>query len=439
LSVRTARAFQSHAAGRFVLDVRRVAFALARGFRGERIGLRASALTYITIFSLVPLLTVAIALVETVGAPAFRGGLREFMLEILAPGIREDSARVLGRFLDTAGSAAAGTVGFVFLLFSAGSLLRHLDHSLNEIWNIRKKRSLPLRLGTYLGVLLFAPLLLAAGIAGMGVLREHIAAQTSVPPQLLAASGTVVAVIAFTLLYRVVPNAHVRMRSALAGGLVAGVGWDFGRHLYGEIATRAFRASPLWGSLGAVPLFLTWIYVGWLVLLFGARLSYAVQFAWFARGMPSLVPYPRADALLAALIAGDLARRHELRARWPTVHTLADELLVTVESIEPVLDQMAQAGLIRVLPEGRVAPARSLDALTLADTARAVGGTDPFGVAGVSAPTGGIQSVLEGAEREFLVRLGEVRWSDLPQLDGGLSEGSPGSRAPAPPGGAKKA
>ncbi|HZA13182.1 MAG TPA: YihY/virulence factor BrkB family protein, partial [Myxococcaceae bacterium] len=247
MNIRAARALQSRPGGRFVLDVLRVAFALARGFRGERIGLRASALSFITIFSLVPLLTVAIALVEAVGAPAFRGGLREFVLQILAPGIREDSAGVLGRFLDTAGSAAAGTVGFVFLLFSAGSLLRHLDRSLNEIWNVRKKRSLAVWLVTYIGVLLFAPLLLAAGIAGVGALRERIAAHTSIPPQLLATSGALVAVVGFTLLYRVVPNAHVRLGAALAGGLVAGVAWDFARHLYGEIATRAFRASPLWG------------------------------------------------------------------------------------------------------------------------------------------------------------------------------------------------
>jgi membrane protein len=390
---------------------------VARGLRGERIGLRASALTYITIFSLVPLLTVAIALVETAGATAFRGGLRQLVLEILAPGIREDSARVLERFLDTAGSAAAGTVGFVALLISAASLLRHLDHSLNEIWNVRRKRSLPLRLVTYLGALLFGPLLLAASVAGIGVLREYIALHFNVPPQIVGASSTVVAVILLTALYRVVPNDEVRFRAALAGGLVAGVSWDVARHVYGEIATRAFRASPLWGSLGAVPLFLTWIYVSWLLLLFGARLSYAIQSAWFGRGMPDLVAYPRSDSLLAARIAGALARRQQLGDVPPTARALAGELKVTVQSIEPVLEQLLQAGLIHLASEGLIEPARRLSELSLADTARAVGGVNRAGVGALALPACGIQEVLESAEEEFLRRLGRVRWSELPQLD----------------------
>jgi membrane protein len=231
----------------------------------------------------------------------------------------------------------------------------------------------------------------------------------------------------------------VRLRSALAGGLVAGVGWDFARHLYGEIATRAFKASPLWGSLGAVPLFLTWIYVSWMVLLFGARLSYAVQFAWFARGMPSLLPYPRADALLAARVAEALARRHQFRARWPTVRALADELRVTIEALEPVLDQLGRAGLIRLPGDGQVEPARSLDSLTLADTARAVGGADPFGVIGLSRPPDGVEAVLEDAEREFLSRLGQVRWSDLPHVGIAAQQGSEAPGAAAASRASKKA
>jgi membrane protein len=413
---RNARPRPTNRLSRFVRDVLRVAFAVARGLRGERIGLRASALTFITIFSMVPMLTVAIALVETAGTSAFRGGLREFVLEILAPGIREDSARVLERFLDTAGSAAAGTVSFVVLLISAASLLRHLDHSLNEIWNVRRKRALPLRLATYLGALLFGPLLLGASVVGMGVLRERIAIHTSIPPHILRASGAVVAVILFTALYKVVPNAQVRLRAALSGGLVAGVSWDLARHLYGVVATRAFKASPLWGSLGAVPLFLTWLYVSWLLLLWGARLSYAVQFAWFGRGMPDLLAYPRSDALLAARIAGALARRQQLRAGPSHVRALADELKVTVQSIEPVLDQLVRAELVRLHPEGLVEPARSIEELSLADTARAVGGPERPVAPVLSAPSCGIQTVIESAEAEFLARLGRVRWSDLPRL-----------------------
>ncbi|MFY0580175.1 YihY/virulence factor BrkB family protein [Cystobacter fuscus] len=121
-------------AGRFAMDTALAVRSLARGFQGENIRLRAAALTYISVFSLVPLLTVVLALLGAYHQQAFQHRLREFISAVLAPGVREESATFLEGFLEPGNTTAIGSAGFLGLLFSSGSLLHNIDVSLNEIW-----------------------------------------------------------------------------------------------------------------------------------------------------------------------------------------------------------------------------------------------------------------------------------------------------------------
>src|SRR6218665_1158647 len=93
------------------------------------------------------------------------------------------------------------------------------------------------------------------------------------------------------------------MRSALAGGLVAGVAWSVARHVYTGIAAYGFRNNPLYASLGALPMFLAWLYVDWLIFLTGARLSYAVEHTTFRDSLWIFGTHPRARELVAARLA----------------------------------------------------------------------------------------------------------------------------------------
>lgn len=426
--------------GRFAVDTARGAVAVAHGFRGERIALRASALTYISIFQLVPMLAVALALVEAIGAHEFNRQLRTFVFDVLAPGIREDSAAYLDRFLHKASTAMAGTVGFVVLALSAGSLLRHLDTSINEIWNVRRKRPFVIRVAIYALVLLVGPVLLALSLSGVGLLQRLVRVWLPFPNELLTAFGAIVAVVGFTLLYLIAPNAKVRFRSAIAGGLVAGLAWDVAKHGYGEIAARLFKVSPIWGSISALPLFLTWIYVSWLLLLFGARLAYAVQFAWFRSGVPDLVAFPRSDALVAARLACVLSRIHLAGGPPASLGSLAEELKMSVNDLESVVDRLVRGGVVRLVPGGEVEPARPLDKLTLADAALAVGGAEvtPTGPTPEAPPPPGVEGVFTQAEEEFLSRLRRIRWLDLPELDQRARIQAPTGAVPTPAGPAEQ-
>src|SRR5512140_3272589 len=320
--------------GRFAADTVGGIRAVVHGFRGERISLRAAALTYLSIFSLVPLLTVALVLLEFLHQEEFRRQMEHFIQRILAPGIREETAALLNGFIARASSVAALAIGFLVLGFSGGMLLKNLDASLNEIWNVRKKRPWHVRLLIYAFALLLGPVLVAVSLAGtVGVQDLLVGAGVSSARQATTLAWLLLAVSAFTSLYYLAPNAPVRLRSALAGGLVAGAAWDLSRYGYSLFGEQIFRYNPVYGSLGAMPLFLAWIYLTWLLVLFGARLAYAVEHAAAGGLLRALGEHPRARELVAARIAEEVTLAQLAATAPPTARELSRLLEVSEERV----------------------------------------------------------------------------------------------------------
>src|SRR6185436_1555845 len=126
--------------GRFVADTSRATRGLVHSFRGESLALRAGNLTFITITSLIPLVGVALGLLQFFKARELETLLKSFVRDLLSPGVRETSDQLIGTFVSSDGSRITGTLSFGILLFSAGLLLRHLDASLNEIWAVTRRR-----------------------------------------------------------------------------------------------------------------------------------------------------------------------------------------------------------------------------------------------------------------------------------------------------------
>jgi membrane protein len=117
------------------------------------------------------------------------------------------------------------------------------------------------------------------GVSVLATNSAQAAVQTSLPSGVLALVPWATSAFALFFLYFAVPNAKVRLRAALAGALVAATAWEIAKRLYTFGATHSFRYDAIYGSLGAIPLFLLWLYVSWIVVLFGARLAYALQYA----------------------------------------------------------------------------------------------------------------------------------------------------------------
>ncbi|WP_434299374.1 YhjD/YihY/BrkB family envelope integrity protein [Corallococcus exiguus] len=361
-------------AGRFAADIFFAGRTVARGFMGENLRLRAAALTYISMFSLVPLLTVGIVLLRTLHQDQFQRKLRFVISEVLAPGVSEESATLLDRFLHPGDSIAVGSVGFLAVLLSAGSLLRHIDGAVNELWGIRRQRPWLTRLSIYAGLLLLGPIFMAISFSGTG--RVRVLLQTYAPsaPFFIGVGTMLIAMGSLTLLYLWTPYAHVRVRSALAGGLVSGLGWMLAKQVYAEFAARSFLYNPLYASLGALPLFLAWVYVSWLVMLFGARLSYAVEHVSFRDSLFAFGTHPRAHELVAARVAQDVTLCWVDGATPPLPRELATRLRVPESLVHEVVDRMVDARLLERGRRGGLRPTRDPAEITLADTTLAVHG-----------------------------------------------------------------
>ncbi|MDQ3263344.1 MAG: YihY family inner membrane protein [Myxococcota bacterium] len=413
--VTTRTTLQAAPGARFAQDTLSAIRAVIHGFRGERISLRAAALTYISIFSLVPMLTVALVLLQTLNYADFRGKLEWFIQEILAPGVREESSEFFRSFLARASAVGAGGVGFLVLAFSAGMLLKNLESSLNDIWNVRRTRPWHVRVVIYGLILLIAPVLVAVSLAGSGAIRQSLELYEIPYFRQMASLGSLGAAVGvFTVLYYFAPNAPVRLRSALAGGLVAGTAWDLARFGYTLFGSKIFQYNPVYGSLGALPLFLAWIYVSWLLVLFGARLAYAVEHAVVPGLIRELGEHPRGRELLAARMAQLITTAQYLSKEPPSPRDLSRSLGVPEDRARQIAERMEAAGLLATAARGGLVPARLPEQLTLADLSAAVGGLPPA-IDGISKSEElrMVEELFASVDDSARRALGRVTWAEL--------------------------
>lgn len=349
----------------------RLIVAVVVGFRGQEIGLRAGNLTFVTVTSLVPFAAVILSLVHLFGANHLDRLVKKFFAEILSPG-GEQSVRA---FFSATNSRTAGGLSFLVVMVSAGVLLRHLDASLNDVWAIRQKRPFLVSIGVYIGVLLIGPIFIAISLVG-GEGAKHVVQWLELPFSGVAYElGSVLgAVVVFTSLFKFAPHAPVPWKSAFTGGVITGIVWELARNLYGGIASLILNANMLYGSLGVAPLFLMWVYVGWYIILSGARLAYAVEHADFHHEFHDILENPRSQELIATRIA-ELVTQAVLKGEpGVTTRVLATKLRMPEQRIVELAQRLMAAELLVVVGKESLAPAKDPRELTLADVSAAVGG-----------------------------------------------------------------
>ncbi|WP_085316462.1 YihY family inner membrane protein [Derxia lacustris] len=267
---------------RFVARLRRLdaATALAalrfagRRLREERIADVAGSLTYTTVLSLVPLLTVALALFTAFPLfDQFRVSLQDWLVHNLLPdAISKGVMTYLNQF--AAKAARISAVGGFFLVLTSMALLFTVDGAFNTIWRVREPRPLLQRLAMYWAVLTIGPLLLGASLTLTSVIVGHPRGRDDgLVTSLIELLPAAFSVAAFTFAYLVLPNKKVRLADALAGGVLAGIAFEVAKKLFALFITRFNTYTTVYGTFAAVPLFLLWVYLCWLITLFGAAMA----------------------------------------------------------------------------------------------------------------------------------------------------------------------
>jgi len=345
-----------------------------RGFGTRQILLRAAALTYLSIVSLVPLLAVGFVGVQVLGLIDLGEKARTFIFDNLAVGVREEVAQHLTELMSNAGKGlSSGGIGLLVLGLSAVLLLRNIEKAFDELWGRQQMRPIQKQLLLYIGLLIAGPIVLGLSLAVTATLKTW-AAVTGVPfgQRIFLVVPFVLSAVGFTLLYKVAPASRVRWRAALVAGIVAATVWEGAKVGYAAYAVYSLREGSIYGPLAALPTFLVWIYLSWLIVLFGARLSFAIQHPERLR----LAADPRAAAKAIELCALRVMLACN-GARFEAPHHLAQAIGFPDEMVYAVIDDLEAAGLLAV--EGGIHLGQDPAAIEIGAILRAVRGGRPGG------------------------------------------------------------
>lgn len=253
---------------------------LARQFVINKGVLNASALTYTTLFAVVPLMTVSYAMLAAI--PSFQNAgpqLQGWIFENFVPATGAVVQEYLSDFAAQASKLTA--VGLIFLFITSIMMMKNIEAAFNRIWRVSEPRKGMSSFLLYWAVLSLGPILIGVGllvssyIASLSLFTS--ASELVGRARLLSALPVAMSAAAFTLLYAAVPNCKVPLRNAVIGGLVVALLFETAKRAFAFFVTQFPSYELIYGAFAAVPLFLAWIFISWTIILLGAELSRALS------------------------------------------------------------------------------------------------------------------------------------------------------------------
>ena len=365
----------------------RILYATVQGFREKHLNFQAAALTYYSVLSIVPFLAFAFSVLKGFG------GYQRMMDETVRPYIRQtfggnpsllSALEQTLNFVERTSVGGLGMIGVLFLVYTSINLLSTIEEALNEIWGAKSSRPVLRQVTDYTTLMVVTPLL-AAGAVAFGT-----AAQSSGIVQFLRDSMHLGGVIDFTLrlsslvlgcvalvaVYIIMPNVRVRVTSALFGGIIGGTLWQLALLAHVKFQMGMANYNALYSGFGAIPIFLVWLYLSWMIVLVGAQLAASHQYEQHLR---QAVRARHVDQelreTLAIAVATDVTRRFLQGCPPRTQAALAELLEVPTPTVEEVVNRLVQAGVIvRAVCGHEIGymPARDVDDLRVADVREAV-------------------------------------------------------------------
>ena len=358
----------------------RVLILSLRGFSEDQVQTKASALTYYTVMSIVPVLAMVFAISKGFG-------LEQFVEKQIISHFegQEQLINTLISFshnmLDNTTGGLMAVVGIAMLLWSVAKILTNIEHALNDIWQVEKQRSLVRKFTDYLSIVLVVPVLLIASSS----LNIYITGQVNS----LAQSGSLLSMaspfimvllkvlpllliwIVFSFVFIAMPNTRVSFPAGIIAGIIAGTLFLLVQWFYVYLQVGVSRYNAIYGSFAAIPLLLVWLQTSWLILLFGAEVSFAYQnidMYEYEHETEHMSHYNR--RLLSILLLNHIAKRFKDGQPPQTSMELVEELRIPQRLLRSLLTNMVDCGLLsEVLADGNKSvayqPAVDLGRLTL--------------------------------------------------------------------------
>ena len=246
----------------------------------EQLHVSAGYLSYVTLMSLIPLLVVMLSTMTAF--PIFseiKISIESFVYENFLPATGDAVKLHITGFVENATKMSA--IALIFLFALALLLISAIDKTLNQLWRIKTKRRFVTSLSVYWLVLTLGPILVGASIATTSYIVSLVSLNES---ELSGLSDLFVRLLpllssisAFLILYLIVPNKVVRFKCALGGALVAGILFEIAKAGFAQYITQLPTYETIYGALAGVPILFLWVYLSWLVVLFGALFTLALE------------------------------------------------------------------------------------------------------------------------------------------------------------------
>jgi membrane protein len=329
-------------------------------FSRDKVVIRASGLAYSSLLAAVPLVAVGFAMFSAFGAfDDVKQKVQELLFSLFLPASQDEIAAYLNQFAD--GASRLGLIGFLFLVLAAILLLDNIESNFNGIWHVTSRRRLIAKVTSYTSVLVFGTLFLGASLTMSARIKTALYRGVPFDPGTLERVGAWVfpllfTLLAFWLMYLIIPNTRVQMRSALVGALVAGIFWELAKNLFASSVGHSVRYSTIYGSLAVIPIFLIWLYITWIIVLAGLEIAFTHQhFAALVRSRAAGGREPGDRAVVGLQLYLQIARRFHAGQDPPTADELSRRFLVSTGSVDGHLDRLVDAGLARRVAVGSAA------------------------------------------------------------------------------------
>jgi membrane protein len=257
--------------------LRALARYVARRAGEDRLPQVAASLTFTTVLAVVPVLTVAFALLAAFPMfQTFRSAIEAFLFQNLIPGnLSESITGYVGQFARNARGLTA--IGLVGLMVTSVLTMLTVEDALNAIWRVKIKRRMAQRVLVFWAVLTCGPVMIGASLSISSYLisvgADYVGNMPIGLSLLINVTPVLLSAVAFAFLYTAVPNAYVEWRDAIAAGLIAALAFELSKRGFGAFITNFPSYTAVYGTFAALPIFLLWIYLSWLVTLLGATVA----------------------------------------------------------------------------------------------------------------------------------------------------------------------
>ena len=363
----------------FIRQLRIVVLAV-RGYAEDKCKFRASALTFFSLLSIVPVIAMMFGIAKGFG---LQEKVEAQILEKMQ-GQQEIAQRLIefsNSLLENAKGGFMAGIGVVFLLWAVIKLLSNIENSFNDIWGIKKPRTFGRKFSDYISMMLICPILLVMSSSATVIVSTQISQLILKLPLHPSISSLILMAlrllpyctiwVIFTFVFIFMPNTKVNWSSGILGGVVAGTMFQVAQSVYINFQVGQAKHNAVYGGFAALPFFLLWLQISWLVVLFGAEISFAHQNVDTYEFEPDCLSVSQKYKRKLSLLVTHLLVKNFCSCRRPLyAGEISQKLEIPIRLVRQIIFELVECGILseaRINADKEVAyqPACDADMLTV--------------------------------------------------------------------------